>query len=301
MKMKPTKRFAALVIAIASMLSTISLLHAEIPVKAGDKVAFLGDSITQFGQDKNNPGGYVQLVGSGLAANGVKIEIIGAGISGHKSNDMLKRLDRDVLSKHPQWMTLSCGVNDVWHGAKGVPLEEYKTNITAIVEQAQAAGIKVVILTATMIMEDQANANNQKLVSYNEFLRTLAVDKKCLLADLNMDMQKAIAEAQKSGQKKPGKGGYLTGDGVHMALAGNLMMATGVLRGFGLNSEEIGKAKDAWLDIPNISKLTATKGITLRQVNQLEKVAAQRNVTVANLLDEEFNKSVDSLLKIKVQ
>ena len=301
MKMKPTKRLTAIVVAIATMLSALSSLQAEIPIKTGDKVAFLGDSITQQGQDRNNPGGYVQLVGSGLVANGVKIDIIGAGISGHKSNDMLKRLDKDVLSKHPQWMTLSCGVNDVWHGAKGVPLEDYKTNITAIVNQAQAAGIKVVILTATMIMEDQTNANNQKLVGYNEFLRTLAADKKCLLADLNTDMQAAIAEAQKSGQKKPGKGGYLTVDGVHMALAGNLMMATSVLKGFGLNNVEIGKAKEAWLDIPNVSKLTATKGITLRQVNQLEKVAAQRNVTVGNMLDEEFSKSVESLLKVKTQ
>lgn len=82
----------------------------------------------------------MQLVGSGLSANGVKIEIIGAGISGHKSNQMLERLDRDVLSKKPQCMTLSCGVNDVWHGAKGVTLEDYKKNITAIIDQAQAAG-----------------------------------------------------------------------------------------------------------------------------------------------------------------
>ncbi len=296
MKMKTIKQLATS-IAFTTMLFATNLLQAEIPIKTGDKVAFLGDSITQQGQDRNNPGGYVQLVASGLVANGVKIEIIGAGISGHKSDDMLKRLDRDVLSKHPQWMTLSCGVNDVWHGAKGVPLQDYKKNITAIVDQAQGAGIKVVLLTATMIGEDQANANNQKLVAYNEFLRTLAADKKCLLADLNADMQAAIAEAQKSGQKKSVKGNYLTVDGVHMALAGNLMMATGVLKGFGLNDAEIGKAKDAWLDIPNFSKLSATKAISLRQFRQLEKVAAQRKVTVDNLLNDEFNKSVESLLK----
>ena len=45
-------------------------------------------------------------------------------LAGHKSNDMLARLEADVLSKNPQWMTLSCGVNDVWHGNKGVPLDD---------------------------------------------------------------------------------------------------------------------------------------------------------------------------------
>ena len=73
--------------------------------------------------------------------------IIGAGISGHKSNQMLERLERDVLSKKPDWMTLSCGVNDVWHGAKGVALPEYQKNITEIVDKAQAANVKVIILT----------------------------------------------------------------------------------------------------------------------------------------------------------
>ena len=101
---------------LALLITAAPLALAQIPIKSGDKVAFLGDSITQ--QGKSSPSGYVNLVSSALAANGVKIEVIGAGISGHKSDQMLDRLERDVLSKKPQWMTLSCGVNDVWHGEK---------------------------------------------------------------------------------------------------------------------------------------------------------------------------------------
>ncbi len=209
--------------------------QAGIAVTSGQKIAFLGDSITQGGV---GPQGYVTLVIRGLEANGVKATMIPAGISGHKSNDMLGRLEKDVLSKKPDWMTLSCGVNDVWHGANGVPLDKYKENITKIVEQCQSAGVKVMILTSTMIGEDQPNPNNQKLMAYNEFLRTLAKDKKCLLADLNADMQAAIAKA---GPDK--KGNLLTGDGVHMNPAGNVMMATGVLKGFGLSAEQIAKAQ----------------------------------------------------------
>ncbi|MES2920628.1 MAG: GDSL-type esterase/lipase family protein [Verrucomicrobiota bacterium] len=278
---------------LATLFSAaVCLLHAEIPIKPGEKVAFLGDSITQGGQ--NSPGGYVQLVGSGLAANSVKIEIIGAGISGHKSNQMLERLDRDVLSKNPQWMTLSCGVNDVWHGDKGVSLEDYKKNIAAIVDQAQAAGIKVMILTSTMIREDQSNAENQRLVAYNEFLRALATEKKCLLADLNAEMQAAIGEAAKT---RPSKGNYMTTDGVHMASAGNLMMAVGVLKGLGLNATELAKAREAWLDVPNTSNITAKTNLTLRQSQQLEKIAARRKISVDALINEELAKLVTSLAK----
>ena len=48
------------------------------------------------------------------------------------------------------------------------------------------------LLTSTMIREDQGNPLNQKLEGYNEFLKTLAKEKKCLLADLNGDMQAAL-------------------------------------------------------------------------------------------------------------
>src|SRR5580700_8164330 len=145
---------------IALFVSTTFAAAGEIPVKTGEKIAFMGDSITAGGA---GPGGYCRLVISGLEANGIKAVFIGAGVSGHKSNQMLARLDKDVISKKPEWMTLSCGVNDVWHGAKGVPLEDYKKNITEIIDKCQAANIKVVILTSTMIKEDQSNAENQKL------------------------------------------------------------------------------------------------------------------------------------------
>lgn len=208
------------------------------PVADGQKIAFLGDSITEQGA---GPNGYVTLVIKGLEANKVSAIAIPAGKSGHKSNDMLARADRDVISKKPDWMTLSCGVNDVWHGPNGVPLDKYQENITKIVDKAQAAYIKVVILTSTMINEDQSNEPNQRLVAYNDFLRTLASEKGCLLADLNADMQAGLT---KLGAERKDK--YYTYDGVHMGPIGNEMMATGVLRGMGLNPAQLEIARSSW-------------------------------------------------------
>ena len=266
---------------------TITTAFSQIAIKSGDKIAFLGDSITQGG--KSSPSGYVNLVSQGLAVNGVTVEVIGAGISGHKSNQMLARLEKDVLSKKPQWMTLSCGVNDVWHGQNGVLIDDYKKNITAIVDQAQAAGIQVVLLTSTMIGEDQANPNNQKLIPYNEFLRTLAKEKNCRLADLNTLMQAEVSKAN-----TPGKNA-LTSDGVHMAFPGNKMMANGVLQSLGLNAEQLNKANEAWLDIPATTSLKFEAKFTLREMQQLEKAAAARNTTPQKLLDEESQKLLNSL------
>lgn len=281
---------------LTTLLATSSLAKAEIPIKEGDKVAFLGDSITEEGQ--GYPGGYVQLIGTALAAQGVKIEIIGAGISGHKSDQMLARLDRDVLSKKPQWMALSCGVNDVWHGARGISLEDYKKNITSIVDKAQAAGVKVIILTSTMIGEDQATENNQKLLSYNAALRTIASEKKCMLADLNAEMQATLAASAKSNPRPAGEN-VLTEDGVHMIYAGDVMMAVGILKGIGLDSTEIAKAKETWIDAANTNQFNATVSMTQRQAQQLEKIAAARKISVQQLIDAACQERVLSLIKTK--
>lgn len=234
---------------------------SSLAVKNGDKIAFLGDSITAGGVQKN---GYVTLVMEALKSEGLDVSSVPAGKSGDRSNDMLARLDADVISKKPQWMLLSCGVNDVWHFKlrlgkrtfQGVPLEDYKKNITAILDKAKAAGIKVMILTATMIGEDPERELNKNLIPYNDFLRQIAKERNCLLADLNTDMQEALKKIpdEKGPAKMFGEPEYkrdiknkLTTDGCHMNLAGNIMMAKGILKAFGMSEEKIAVAEKRWL------------------------------------------------------
>lgn len=238
--------------------------QGEIQVVKGQKIAFLGDSITAAGA---RPNGYCQLVLDGFKKQGIQTSGIFAGISGHKSNQMLARLDKDVLSKKPNWMTLSCGVNDVWHGARGVNLEDYKKNITAIVDQAQAAGIKVMILTSTMIKEDQKNDLNQKLLPYNTFLKELAKSKGCLFADLNSEMQEGL----KSFPKAAAKGTQLTSDGVHMNAYGNIMMAKGVLKAFGLSGKALAKTESDWKNAPGSHSIRFNMSMSLNDYEQVQK------------------------------
>ena len=201
-------------------------------VKSGDTLAFLGDSITQQGQE--NPDGYVNLVLRSLAVEGVYVKPVKAGVSGHKSNDMLARLDRDVLVKKPKVMTLSCGVNDVWHqdNNRGVSLEDYQKNISAIFDKCAASNCQVVVLTATMFEEREMDKSkhNVTLAPYNEWLRAEAKRRGYPVADLNADMWKAHA-ADPSVR--------LTRDNVHMNPAGNRLMARGVLCALGMAEDRV--------------------------------------------------------------
>lgn len=286
---------------VSSLLASLTALvvganlsvHADIAVKSGEKIAFLGDSITQGGW--SNPAGYVRLVIAGLEANGVKAEPVPAGISGHKSNQMLARLEKDVLSKKPQWMTLSCGVNDVWHGANGVPLNDaaaaagtftsrpnepergtYEKNITLIINQATAAGARPVVLTATVIKEDLGSPENAKLAPYNDFLRKLAAEKKLPLADLNAQFQDRIKQLN-----APGKN-MLTTDGVHMNTDGNKLMATGVLKAFGLNDAELKKAESAWKPLEDEAAAAAAARKKAQEEQAAAKAKAEREAKEAD-------------------
>jgi lysophospholipase L1-like esterase len=221
-------------------------LRAEILLRPGDSIAFLGDSITQFGADQD--GGYVRLVEAGLADHGIKVTVIPAGWSGNTSRDMLGRLENHVLTKKPTWMTLSAGVNDVMHTA--VELEEYKKNVTAILDRCQAAGVKVMVLTATQIGLPVTSPGNIKLAGYNDFLRETAKARNLPLADLNAAM---VAEQAVYTQAKAERS--LTGDGVHMNIYGNMVMAKGVLAAFGLNESQLAAVQEKWNKRPDVYPL----------------------------------------------
>ena len=277
--------FTSITLVLSPLLSA-----GEILVKTGESIAFLGDSITAQGAASS--GGYVRLVASGLAAQGIEVTVVPAGISGHKSDQMLARLNNDVLSKKPTWMTLSCGVNDVWHGDKGVPLEAYKKNITEILDRCQQAGVKVVVLTATQIKLPLTSPENVKLADYNAFLRNTAKTRNLPLADLNAAMAAEQAALEKAGIKR-----VLTGDGVHMNLYGNLMMAKGVLSAFGLDEQQLAVANAKWSELPDLYRGAAKIELSLAEFTALEATAASQKKTVDAFVSDLATAAVKASLK----
>jgi len=232
-------RLGALLLSLGMLLPNVSqaaLFGKSFKLKNGNTIVFLGDSITE---GASSPRGYITLFDLFCKENGYDIKAINAGISGHKSNDMLKRLQKDVLDRRPTWVSISCGVNDVWHGAKGVPLLDYKKNMTEMVDRCQAAGAKVLLLTATPIFENLDSPENQKLAAYNDFLRQLAKEKKIVLCDLNRAFTKVYKE-------KKSKENVLTTDGVHMKPSGYRLWATEMLKALGAKSAQIARAEKRW-------------------------------------------------------
>jgi lysophospholipase L1-like esterase len=283
-----------LIFAFAFSLLFTRFVSADLLLKDGDKVAFLGDSITQQGWDY--PGGYVKLTTAGLHTLGATIVPSPAGVSGNTSQDMLKRFQSDVLNKKPDWVTISCGVNDVWHGT--VTLDEYEKNITSLVDQAQALGIKVLIMTSTPIGET-SSPNNTKLAGYNDFLHQLAAQRHLPVAEENAAFQAAI----QAGPPLPNNAPILTVDGVHPNPNGAQVMAAALLAGFGATPAQVDQVRQAWLDMPDSAVARSdqgfniTSGITIKQYNALKGQALAQKITMQALIDSLFIQAIGDTIQ----
>jgi lysophospholipase L1-like esterase len=263
-------------------------------VEDGQTVAFLGDSITGLGWML--PGGFLHLVTDGLAANGIHTTPICAGVAGNRSNDMLARVDSDVISKKPDWMLLSCGVNDVW--SKTIELDAFKTNITAIVDKAQAAGIKVMILTPTPINETSTEFN-PKLAGYVDFMKELAKERNLPCADVNRAWVDYLAA-----NPDPANHNILTVDGVHPNPDGYQLFAKTILAAFGATPDQIATADKAWRAAPLNASVTSVfvfhpnndTSVPADEMAVLNKMAADRKVEVKKFVSDASLETARELL-----
>jgi acyl-CoA thioesterase I len=197
-------------------------------IEDGNTIVFLGDSITAA------PNGYVSMVEAmvGAVKPGWSLTCINSGVGGHKVGDMLARIGDDVIAHDPDWIAISVGINDVWHGLNGTPIEVFRERYVELVGRLSKQTVaRLALFTTTVIGEDLDNEANTRLIPYNDFIRKVAIDRKALLVPMNEEFHKAITTWRKREEWTDLR---FTTDGVHMKPAGDTLMAMTVLRAWGL-------------------------------------------------------------------
>jgi lysophospholipase L1-like esterase len=203
-------------------------IRADMPTPPARRIVFIGDSITDGFT-------YPLLYRQALATAGRPVPLLfNAGIGGDTAHGVRQRLDRDVFVHQPDLVTLSIGINDVLHD---VTLADYSNDVRAIVAALRGKGLPVVILTTTTLGPKQA-AKHAALAAYNQFLRELAKEQGCRLAEVNERLAKATEPIHSP-------------DDIHINFAGYRLMTRALLDALGCTE----------LPVPATLKITAAPGL----------------------------------------
>ncbi len=129
------------------------------------RVVVLGDSLTA-GLGLPARDAYPTLLQQRLKAEGSPFEVVNAGVSGDTSADGLSRLDW-ALEGDVRVLVVALGGND---GLRGLPVEQLRDNLAAIIERAQAKDIRVILAG----MDAPPNYGRDYIVAFHKVYPALA-------------------------------------------------------------------------------------------------------------------------------
>jgi lysophospholipase L1-like esterase len=199
----------------------------------GDKVAFLGDSITAAR-------GYTKIVEhyTLMRYPERKVSFFNAGQGGDTASGCLTRLERDVFEKEATVVTVAFGVNDIGWGMKADAehKQAYLDGIRSIVEQCQARGVRPFICSPAITAEAPDKAEHGFLQQMSdeglELARSLGAGAIDLQRGMRDIQRRVLAANEKESDGKKHTRLHAE-DGVHLNDLGQLAMAYAMLKGLG--------------------------------------------------------------------
>jgi lysophospholipase L1-like esterase len=93
-------------------------------IQSGDRVVFIGDSITDCGrrgQERPYGAGYVKIFRDMMIAREPEkqVEIINKGIGGNNVMNLRDRWTDDVINQRPDWLSIKVAINDLHQRLRG--------------------------------------------------------------------------------------------------------------------------------------------------------------------------------------
>ena len=257
-------------------------------VRDGDKIVFMGDSITHYGAERSH--GYVNLTVQGLAANGINVQWIGRGVPGEKASQMRARFQHDVVDGNPSVVTICAGVNDV--ALSDQSPASGPEDVEAMIQMAKAAGITPVVMTPTFAVFSTENSDvtSNYAATVRGYASTYAVPL--------CDTWQAITDWKNSPQTP-----YLeyqlhykaTIDGVHMAPTGDRVMARTLLRALGMDEGQMANAEAAWNANEKVYSVHPAVKITSAQLATFKQAAANAGIGGGEFSKVVFRRGLASL------
>jgi acyl-CoA thioesterase I len=156
---------------LAGAIGSFPLQSAQAARRDASKmitILALGDSLTA-GYGLSRQEAYPALIAEKMRGANYQFEVINAGWSGDTTAGGLQRLPELLRRKKIDILILALGINDAF---RGVPIEEMRTNLQAIIDQTRARHPGVSIIIAGMQLPLASSDNYVR--SFAELFGTLA-------------------------------------------------------------------------------------------------------------------------------
>lgn len=229
---------------LAGCLGLSMFAHA-MDLKDGDKVAVLSGQ--NFEIWSCGTYGYIRLLINELAKEGVQHSPL-ILLEWQKTDQMLARLDSEVIAKGPVVAVIIPGSADYNAGVAETVSESFRNNLETIIGKLKAASIKTALVTSYESNSDPANARNLNVVKHNEVIRSLAKEHDLFLIDLvkNIDSEERVVPFNRS---------------LVARAVVNQMLAGEIMRVIGYSDQEVAACRMAWcLELtPSVSNNTYAK------------------------------------------
>ncbi len=210
-------------------------------IGTGQKLVFIGDSITDCGRTKPvaeglfDPlgRGYVTMVEAllGAAYPHLGIRVVNVGTSGNQVRDLKTRWQSDVLDLKPDWLSVSIGINDVWRQfdmprqpETHVGLEEYETTLDSLLKQTRPLLKGLLLLTPHFIEPNRSDAMRSRMDEYGAVVRKMAGRYDAILVDVQAAFDRVLECVHPMA---------LAWDRVHPNQVGHMVIARATLKALG--------------------------------------------------------------------
>jgi lysophospholipase L1-like esterase len=210
---------------------------SNLQFQSGDKVLFIGDSITDCGRRGDHAPlghGYVRKITELITAKHPehRVEYVNKGIGGDIVEGLEQRWDVDVIAEKPNWLSVKIGINNASRQLnEGTPNDEYlpeweacyRRILTRAQAELQLSGL--FLFEIFYIEEDVAAPRPLAVDAYNEIIHRLADEFNARLIKTNEAFDSAVVA-------RPGAL-WTTQDGVHPNPEGHTLMALEFLKQIG--------------------------------------------------------------------
>jgi lysophospholipase L1-like esterase len=157
------------------------------------RILALGDSITRGARPGVGPNvAFPAQLEAALRNKGVRASVHGVGIGSERTDLALARLERDVLSQRPDFVTVMYGTNDsrVDRGKQTSRLtaDAFESNLNEMIARLRGAKIQVVLMTPPRFAEEfprdgLGDESNARLAPFADRVRKLAAQMGVPLVD----------------------------------------------------------------------------------------------------------------------